>query len=167
LPLLVVEDLSVSSSALNAVRGTTLGVLVVVGTMALVLVPFFMMMGPERLLVAGSLEFNPLWVGFAMVASLIGASLAGWVAHRAAGSLSAVILLAVVIMAFGLGDALLHHWLMPQLSLAREGLTLGQMLLGLREPLWYDLSGPVLMALFIWVAGSSRHIETGHERKAS
>jgi hypothetical protein len=33
-------------------------------------------------------------------------------------------------------------------------------LLGLREPLWYDLSGPVLMAIFVWIAGSSRQIET-------
>lgn len=166
MPLLVLEDLPVLSSAFNAVRGTALGGLVLVGIMALVLVPFFLMMGPERLLVTGSLEFNPLWVGFAMVASLIGASLAGWIAHRAAGGLSAVVLLAVVVVAFGLGDAAMHHWLMPQLSLAREGQTLGQMLVGLREPLWYDLSGPALMGLFVWVSGSSRHIETMHERKA-
>lgn len=154
------------SSALKAVRGTAAGVLVLVGVVALVLVPFFLMMGPDRLLVPGSLEFNPLWVGFAMVASLLGASLAGWFAHRVAGGLSGVVMLAAVVVAFGLGDALVHHWWMPQLSLAREGLSFGQVLIGLREPLWYDLSGPALMAVFIWVAGSSRHIETQQERQS-
>lgn len=33
------------------------------------------------------------------------------------------------------------------------------MLLLSREPLWYDLTLPFLMAVFIWVAGASRAIE--------
>lgn len=145
---------------LNAVRGSLAGALVLVGIIACFLVPLFMVMGPERALVGPSLEFNTIWTGLAMVVCLVAATIAGWIAHRVSGGLAAVALLALLVILFGLSDAGLHHWLMPELSLSREGLTGIGVLVGLREPLWYDLTGPFVMAIFIWVAGTSRHIET-------
>jgi len=145
---------------MNTMRGTAAGVLVLTGISILLLVPLFLVLGPERALVGSTLEFNTLWTGGALVVSLFAATFAGWVAHRASGGLAAVVALAVVVALFGLADASIHHWLMPHLSLSREGVSASAMLLGLREPLWYDLAGPALMAIFIWVAGSSRHTET-------
>ncbi len=145
---------------LNTIRGTAAGALMLVGISTLLLLPLFLLLGPDRALVGSTLEFNTLWTGGAMVVSLFAATIAGWVAHRASGGLAAVIALAVVVVLFGLADASIHHWLMPAMSLSREGVSGSAMLIGLREPLWYDLSGPALMAIFIWVAGSSRHTET-------
>lgn len=144
---------------INTIRGTATGALVLIGVFCLVMVPLFLALGPERVLVGTTLEFNSLWTSVALVVSLFAATLAGWMAHRASGSLGAVVALAVAVLLFGLTDAAIHHWLMPGLSLSREGVSTSAMLLGLRDPLWYDLSGPVLMAIFVWVAGSSRHIE--------
>jgi len=144
---------------LNTLRGTAAGALLLTGISALFLVPLFMLLGAERVLVGSSLEFNTLWIGIAMVVSLTAATLGGWFAHRVSGGLAAVVVLAVAVMAFGLADATVHHWLIPQISLSREGLSGLNLLPGLREPLWYDLAGPALMAAFIWIAGSSRHIE--------
>jgi hypothetical protein len=156
LPLLELEV----RSMLDTIRGAVAGALVLGGVAILVLTPLFLLLGPERVLVGNSLEFNTLWTGFALVVSLFAASFAGWLAHRVSGKLAAVVLLAVIVLVVGLADAAFHHWLMPHLSQTREGVSGFAMLLGLREPLWYDLSGPALMAIFIWVAGSSRHIET-------
>lgn len=144
---------------INTIRGTATGALVLIGIFGLAMVPLFLLMGPERVLVGTTLEFNNLWTSMAVVVSLFAATLAGWMAHRVSGSLGAVVALAVAVLLFGLTDAAIHHWLMPGLSLSREGVSTSAMLLGLREPLWYDFSGPVMMALFVWVAGSSRHIE--------
>jgi hypothetical protein len=144
----------------HVLRGAAVGALTLMLTAALLLVSFLLLVGPSRVFVGAGLEFNTTWIGVAMVASLFAASLAGWVAHRSSGALAAVYLLAALVLCFGLADAALHHWLMPQLGLIREGLAWPAMLVGLREPLWYDLAGPVLMAIFIWVAGSSRHIES-------
>lgn len=144
---------------LSAIRGTAIGALVLIGIFGLVMVPLFLVMGPERIFVGATLEFNNLWISVAVVVSLFAATLAGWMAHRVSGTLGAVVALAVAVLLFGLADATIHHWLMPHLSLSREALSGFAMLLGLREPLWYDLSGPVMMAIFIWVAGSSRHTE--------
>ncbi len=143
----------------NTMRGMAVGALVLIGISTLVLLPLFLIMGPEKLLVGSTLEFNTLWTGVALVVSLFAATMAGWVAHRVSGTMAAVAALAVVVLLFGLADASIHHWLMPHLSLSREAVSGAAMLLGLREPLWYDLTGPVLMAIFVWVAGSSRHIE--------
>lgn len=141
------------------VRGAGLGALVLLAGSALVLVPMYLLLGPERVLVGATLEFNTAWIGMSMVVSLIAATLAGWMAHRASGKLAAVVVLAMLVMTFGLLDAAFHHWLMPELSLSRDGVSGLALLVALREPLWYDLSAPLLMAIFIWVAGSSRHIE--------
>lgn len=144
----------------NIVRGTFSGALALVGTGALLLIPLFLLIGPERVLVGPALEFNTLWVGVAMVVSLIAATVGGWIAHRVSGALPAVYALAALVLAYGLADAAVHHWLVPEISQFREGLSWLALLAGLREPLWYDLSGPVLMAIFVWIAGTSRHTET-------
>jgi hypothetical protein len=145
---------------LDTIRGTSAGALALVAVAALLLGPLFLLMGPERVLVGSTLEFNTLWTGIAMVVSLGAAGVAGWIAHRVSGGMSAVMGVAALVLLFGLADASLHHWLMPHLSMSRDGVSGLAMLLGLREPLWYDLSGPVLMAIFVWIAGSSRQIET-------
>ena len=143
----------------NAVRGAFLGALALVGTGSLLLIPLFLLWGPDRILVGPVLESNTLWVGVAMVFSLIAATVGGWIAHRASGALPAVYALAALVLVFGLADAAIHHWLVPEISRFREDLSWGALLVGLREPLWYDLSGPVLMAVFVWVAGICRHTE--------
>ncbi len=145
--------------------GTVAGAVVLVSLAALFLLPLFLAIGPERVFKGATLEFNTFWTGMAMVASLMAATAAGWTAHRVSGRLAAVITLAAAVFLFGMADAALHHWWMPQLSLGGDGAGLLDLLIGLREPLWYDLSGPVLMAIFIWIAGSSRHIETTAPRK--
>jgi len=148
----------------NTIRGMTVGALVLAGISALVLLPLFLIMGPEKVLVGSTLEFNTLWTGVALVVSLFAATMAGWVAHRVSGTMAAVAVLAVVVLLFGLVDASVHHWLMPHLSLNSAAVSGVVMLIGLREPLWYDLTGPVLMAIFVWVAGSSRHIEVAADQ---
>jgi hypothetical protein len=145
---------------LNTVRGVAAGGVILVGVASLILIPTFLFLGPDKVLVGSSLQFNDFWTGMALVVSLLAAGAAGWTAHRVSGGMMSVFALAALVVAFGLGDAVVHHWLIPQMPVPREGLTGMQMLLGLKEPLWYDLSGPVMMATFIWVAGSSRHTET-------
>lgn len=145
---------------LTTIRGVAAGSLVLIGIAGIFLGPLFLALGSEKLLLAGTLEFNTIWTGMTLVVSLLAASAAGWTAHRVSGGLASVVALAGLVTVFGLADAGLHHWLMPELSLSREGLSGVDILVGLREPLWYDLSGPIMMAMFIWVAGASRHTET-------
>jgi hypothetical protein len=144
---------------MNVLRGTVVGTLVLIVTCSLLLIPLFLLIGPERALVGNTLEFNTFWVGLAMVVSLSAASVAGWISHRVAGSMLAVYAIMALVMVFGLTDAAVHHWLQPGLSLSRDALPWQLALLHLREPLWYDLTSPFLIAGFIWVAGSSRQQE--------
>jgi hypothetical protein len=122
-------------------------------------VPLSVIMGPERALEESGFVFNNLWVGLTMVACLIAACAGGWFVHRLSGSTGAVAALVVVVTLLGLADAAWHQWLMPLQWLASVPQAWYEMLLIAREPLWYDLTLPVLMAIFIWVAGSSRAVE--------
>lgn len=140
-------------------RGVMAGVLALVVVALVLLVPLFVLLGPQYALVGDSLEFTTLWVAMAMVVCLAAAGIAGWMAQRVSGSMTAVWVLVALILAFGLADAGYHHWLVTDDALVRGALPWYRWLIGLREPLWYDLSGPVLMALFAWVAGSSRAME--------
>lgn len=144
---------------MNSVRGVTAGLVALVVVALALMVPLFLLLGPQHALVGNSLEFTTLWVGMAMVVSLVAASIAGWVAHRVSGSMTAVWVLVAVILAFGLADAGFHHWVDQGGAVMRDALPWYHWLLGLYEPLWYDLSGPVLIAVFAWVAGSSRAME--------
>ncbi|WP_018233857.1 hypothetical protein [Thioalkalivibrio thiocyanodenitrificans] len=139
--------------------GMTAGVAVISGIALLCLVPLFLLLGPEHALAGNSLEFNTLWIGIAMVVCLTAASIGGWIAHRVAGSIGAVLGLIAIVVAFGLADAGYHQLLAPTTAVARGQLGWFELLVGLREPLWYDLTLPVLMGIFIWIAGSSRDIE--------
>ncbi len=139
--------------------GVAAGVAVISGIALLCLVPLFLLLGPEHALVSDSLEFNTLWIGIALVVCLTAASIGGWIAHRVAGSIGAVLGLIAIVVAFGLADAGYHQLLAPVTAVARGQLGWFELLVGLREPLWYDLTLPVLMGIFIWIAGSSRDIE--------
>jgi hypothetical protein len=144
---------------MRLLRGMAAGVAVISGIALLFLGPLFLMLGPEHALVGNSLEFNTLWIGISMVVCLTAASIGGWIAHRVAGSIGAVLGLIAVVVAFGLADAGYHQLLAPATAVARGQLGWFELLVGLREPLWYDLTLPVLMGIFIWIAGSSRDIE--------
>jgi hypothetical protein len=139
--------------------GVSAGVAVISGFALLFLAPLFLWLGPDRLLVGNSFEFNSLWIWFSMVVYLAAGSIGGWIAHRVAGSIGAVIGLIAVVVAFGLIDAGYHQLLAPAEAIARAQAGWFQLLINLREPLWYDLTLPLLMGIFIWVAGSSRDIE--------
>lgn len=144
-----------------------LGVATALALMAVVALVFFLplslIMGPERALDTGSSTFNNLWVGITMVVSLTAACVGGWMVHRVSGSLGAVIALGIAVTMLGLADAAWHQWLMPLRLLAEMPRTGYEMLLIAREPLWYDLTLPILMAVFIWVAGASRAVEYPEE----
>ena len=139
--------------------GIAAGLAAVTGISLSFLVPLFLALGPEHALVAGTLQFNTAWIGVALIVSLTAASIGGWVAHRVSDSIGAVFGLIALVLGFGLLDAGYHQWLAPA-ALALPGqLPWYQLVLGLREPLWYDITLPLLMAAFIWVAGSSRQFE--------
>lgn len=143
---------------MRSVRGLLAALALMAGVVLVFLVPLSVVMGPERALDESGVTFNNLWVGISMVVSLIAACLGGWVVHRLAGSLAAVVVLVVVVALLGLFDAAWHQWLFPPRMLL-AGASWYEMLLLSREPLWYDLALPVLMAVFIWVAGMSREVE--------
>ncbi|NEZ04724.1 hypothetical protein G4Y73_11225 [Wenzhouxiangella sp. XN201] len=143
---------------MRTVRGVVAALALMAGVVLLFLVPLSIIMGPQRAL-DESLAFNNLWIGISMVVSLIAACIGGWVVHRLSGSLGAVIGLVVVVAVLGLIDAAWHQWFLPVRFLVEAPQAWYQMLLLSREPLWYDLTLPFLMAVFIWVAGASRAIE--------
>jgi len=140
--------------------GATAGAAVMLGIVLACLVPLFFMLGPEGALVASTQEFNTLWIAISMVVCMTAASIGGWVAHRVAGSIGAVISLIAVVVVFGLLDAGYHQLVVPVSTLIPGQTGWLELLIGLREPLWYDLSLPVLMGIFVWVAGSGRDTET-------
>jgi hypothetical protein len=144
---------------MRLLSGLAAGLAVLLGIEIIGLVPLFLMLGPEYALVAGSLEFSVVWIGIALVVCLIAAGIGGWAAHRVSDSMGAVLGLIAVVVAFGLADAAYHQLWSPAATIAREQLAWPALLIGLREPLWYDLSLPLLMGIFIWVAGSGREFE--------
>lgn len=138
--------------------GIAAGVAALSGIELLCLVPLFLMLGPEHALVGRSLQFSTIWIGIALVVGLTAASIGGWVAHRVSDSIGAVFGVIAVVVVFGLLDAGYHHLIATDV-IVRGQLPWHELLLGLREPLWYDIALPLLMAAFIWVAGSSREFE--------
>lgn len=127
----------------------------------LFLVPLFLVLGPSRALAAGGVEFSTLWTGIAMVVCLGAAALGGWLAHRVAGSVATVVIVTLVLLLGGLGEAVFHQFLMTPVPLVPGRDSWLEWVLRLREPAWYDWSLPVLMATFAWIAGSGRAIEAG------
>jgi len=145
---------------MKLVLGVLAGLAVISGMVLLGLLPLFAFLGPDRALVAGTLEFNSMWVGIAMVVSLAAASVSGWIAHRVGQGMAAVVVLIALVVIFGLMDAAVHQvWMVPAVVTSYAALSWIEVLTGLREPLWYDLALPLLMALFIWISGSSRQLE--------
>jgi hypothetical protein len=144
---------------MRLLSGLAAGLAVLLGIETVGLVPLFLTLGPEYALAAGSLEFSTVWIGISLVVCLIAASVGGWTAHRVSDSMGAVLGLIAVVVAFGLADAAYHQLFSPAVTIAREQLGWPALLIGLREPLWYDLALPLLMGIFIWVAGSSREFE--------
>lgn len=143
---------------MRSVRGVLAALALMAGVVLVFLVPLSIIMGPQRAL-DESLAFNNLWVGISMVVSLIAACIGGWMVHRLSGSPGAVIGLIVVVVVLGLLDAVWHQWFLPVRFLVEAPQAWYHMLLFSREPLWYDLALPFVMAVFIWVAGVSRAIE--------
>lgn len=139
--------------------GIAAGVAAVIGFNLFFLVPLFLALGPEHALVAGTLQFNTIWIGIELVVCLTAAAIGGWVAHRVSDSIGAVFGVIAVVLGFGLLDAGYHQLLVHASPVTAGRLPWYQMLLGLREPLWYDIALPLLMAIFIWVTGSSREFE--------
>ncbi|OOG21972.1 hypothetical protein B1C78_15760 [Thioalkalivibrio denitrificans] len=144
---------------MGVLKGVAAGAAVISAIVTLCLVPLFLLLGPERVLVDNSMEAGAIWIWMAMVVCLTAASLGGWITHRVSGSIGAVVgLLAVVVLA-GLLDAGYHQWLSPADAIVRAQASWIGLLVGMREPLWYDLALPVLMGIFVWVAGSGRAME--------
>lgn len=144
---------------MRSFRGIAASLLLMAGVALLFLVPLALVMGPQRALDDSGLAFNNLWVCISMVISLFAASVGGWWVHRLSGSLGAVIGLVVIVAILGLMDAVWHQWFLPVRFVLSAPYAWYEMLVISREPLWYDLTLPFLMAVFIWVAGSSRAIE--------
>ena len=119
--------------------GATVGVAVMLGIVLACLVPLFFMLGPQRVLVGTTLESNMLWISISMVVCMVAASIGGWVAHRVAGSIGAVISLIAVVVVSGLLDAGYHQLVAPVSTLIPGQTGWLELLIGLREPLWYDL----------------------------
>ncbi len=144
---------------MRSIRGVVAALLIIAAVALLFMVPLAVIMGPQRALDDSGLVFTTAWIGISMVTSLAAACFGGWFVHRLAGSLGAVIALAAIVAVLGLLDAVWHQWFLPASVLLNAPQTWYTILVFSREPMWYDLTLPVLMAIFIWVAGSSRAVE--------
>jgi hypothetical protein len=117
-------------------------------------------MGADAALADSGAEFSTFWVGIAMVVCLAAAVLGGWLVHAWSGRLAGVFALVFILLIAGYGEAGFHTWLRvhPEfLAHAFSGLRIGLLM---PEPAWYDWMLPAAMAVFAWVAGKSRAIET-------
>lgn len=144
---------------MRVLMGVSAGLAVVMGISLATLIPLFLVMGPEHALVGGGLEFGTAWIGISLSVYLVAAGIGGWVAHRVSGSRAAVLGLVAMILLFGFLDAGYHQWWVTDGPVLRAQLSGLELLLGLREPLWFDLMGPLLMGTFAWVAGMGRDFE--------
>ena len=145
---------------MRTVWAVTTAVVVMVAWCLLFLVPLYLVIGPERALSADGSEFSTFWVGLAMVVCLAAAVIGGWLSHSRSGRLSAVAVLATLLLVVGFADAGAHEWLRLHPGLVAGVPGFLRLAVLMPEPSWYDWMLPTAMACFAWVAGHGRAVET-------
>jgi hypothetical protein len=108
---------------------------------------------PEVAFHGDSLTVAPAWLAYTLVLSLIAAAVGGWVCRRVARSHRPVIGLAVLVLAVGVGSALVNRARPePESSAADVATRLQQA----RQPDWYAFTLPVLGAAGVLLGGRVR-----------
>jgi hypothetical protein len=121
------------------------------GVLIVSVAPWFAL-GVDRVLEPGRFESKPAVDVYAVVVGVAGAALAGWICGKIAHSRVAVIVLAGVCFAAGMGNAL-GQLRKPAPGPRTPGVSVVQAISARKEPAWFVLLMPCLGAASVLVTG--------------